>query len=87
MNILIENNETLEYMVTAGKWSKDPKAGKRFRVSDEAFKVAKLEPIGKFTIVFHIPETNQFVNLDHGRGKGMSAMAGEKTTPAQSQDG
>ena len=83
MNILIENDETLEYMVTAGKWSKDPRAGKRFRVSDEAFKLAKAEPIGEFTIVFHIPETNQFVNLDHGRGKGVPAMAEEETTPAK----
>lgn len=84
MNILIENDSTLEYLVSSGSWSKNPKTGKRFRVSDEAFKAAKQEAIGKFTIVFHIPETNQFVNLDHGRGKGAPEPASEEVSPLES---
>jgi len=36
---------------------------------------AKLEAICKFTIVWHIAGSNQFVNLDHGRGKGLPEAA------------
>jgi hypothetical protein len=68
MNILIENPETFEYLTNAGQWTVDPLAGKRFPATRMAFRVAKLEAIGRFNIVFHIPMTNQFVNLDHGRG-------------------
>ena len=45
-------------------------AAKRFRGKHEAVEVAKLEAVGKFTIVLYILETNQFVNLDYGKGKG-----------------
>jgi hypothetical protein len=72
MNILIENDETLEYFVSEAKWTENPKAGRRFRAKETAFEAAKQEAIGNFTIVFHIPETNQFVNLDHGQGKGLA---------------
>ena len=34
--------------------------------------VAKRESIGRFNIVFYIPQTKQFINLDHGRGKGLT---------------
>jgi hypothetical protein len=71
MNILIENDGTLEYLTSSGKWTKNPRAGRRFQVTDEAVQVAKLEPIGSYTIVRHIPMTNQFINLDHGRGRGL----------------
>jgi hypothetical protein len=70
MNILIENNDTLEYLTGSGKWSKDPTAGKRFPATTVAYQTAQNEPIGKFNIVCHIPGTNQFVNMDHGKGKG-----------------
>jgi hypothetical protein len=75
MNILIENSETLEYLNPAGKWTKNPLDGKRFLATAIAFRAAKLEAIGKFNIVFHIPETNQFINLDHGRGKGLPVVS------------
>lgn len=77
MNILIENNETLEYLTPAGQWTKNPLNGKRYPATRLAFRAAKLEAIGKFNIVYHIPETNQFVNLDHGRGAGESAVGAE----------
>lgn len=68
MNILIENNETLEYLKSEGIWTKNPAEGKHFVASRAAFRVAKLEAIKRFNIVGHIPGTNQFINLDHGRG-------------------
>jgi hypothetical protein len=71
MNILIENDATLEYFTNDGLWTKNPLKGKRFPATEAAFQIAKREAIGKFNIVFHIPETNQFVNMDHGRGKGL----------------
>jgi hypothetical protein len=73
MNILIENHDTLEYLTEAGQWTKNPLKGRRFPGSPAAFQIAKAETIGKFNIVCHIPATNQFVNLDHGRGKGVPA--------------
>ena len=72
MNILIENQDTLEYLTNAGQWTKNPLAGKSFPATRTAFRVAKLEAIGKFNIVCHIPATHQFINLDHGRGQGLS---------------
>jgi len=75
MNILIENYDTLEYLTEAGQWSKNPLDGKCFPATATAFRAAKLEAIGKFNIVCHIPGTNQFINLDHGRGKGMPVVA------------
>ena len=76
MNILIENSDTLEYLTLAGQWTKNPLDGRRFPATESALQTAKHEAIGKFNIVFHIPATNQFVNLDHGRGKGVQTIAG-----------
>ena len=77
MHILIENNDTLEYLTPAGKWSKNPREGKPFSATAAAFRAARQESIGKFNIVFHIPQTNQLVNLSHGRGTG-AQEAGDK---------
>ena len=68
MHILIENEETLEYLSIENNWSKNPLKGKQFPTSRLAFRAAKLEAIGKFNVVGFIPETKQFINLDHGRG-------------------
>lgn len=76
MNILIENNDTLEYLTPAGQWTKNPRDGKCFPAAGVAFRAAKLEAIDKFNIVWHLPDTNQFINLDHGRGVGLPAVAG-----------
>lgn len=73
MNILIEDNETREYLISSGKWTKNPLAGQHFEASGAALQAAKLEAIGKFNIVGHVPMTNQFINLDHGKGKGLAA--------------
>jgi hypothetical protein len=77
MNILIENNDTLEYLTPTGQWTKNPLNGKTYPATRIAFRAAKQEAIGKFNIVCHIPGTNQFINLDHGRGAGLSAAGPE----------
>jgi hypothetical protein len=77
LNILIENNDTLEYLTSAGQWTKNPRHGKCYPATRIAFRAAKQEAIGKFNIVCHIPETNQFINLDHGRGGGSPAAGAE----------
>lgn len=80
MNILIENSDTLEYLTNAGQWTKDPLDGKPFPATEDAFRMAKREAIGKFTIVCHIPQTNQFINLDHGRGAGPPVAGAEASS-------
>ena len=75
MNILIEDAETFQYLTSSNQWTKNASAGKSFGTTRTAFQVAKKEPIGRFNIVFYIPETKQFVNLDHGRGKGLAAAS------------
>jgi len=77
MNILIENNETLEYLTESGQWTKYPGQGKRFPATSVAFQAARKEQIGRFNIVCHISATNQFINLDHGRGKGLPVVGAE----------
>jgi hypothetical protein len=72
MHILIENEETLEYLTNQNNWSKKPLKAKQFLNSQLAFRAAALEAIGQFNIVCYIPETNQFINLNHGQGVGKS---------------
>ena len=79
MNILIENFDTLEYLTEAGQWTKNPLEGRCFPARTAALQIAKRELIGKFNIVCHIPATNQFINLDHGRGKGLPETGSEAT--------
>jgi hypothetical protein len=73
MNILIENPDTNEYLTRAGLWDHDPRTAQIFGTSRLAVRAARQESVGKFNIVLYIPTTNQFVNLDHGRGKGSVA--------------
>ena len=70
MNIIIEDAETLKFFTGDGRWTKNIAEGKRYAQTALAFKAAKQEPVGKFNIVGYIGETEQFINLDHGRGKG-----------------
>jgi hypothetical protein len=77
MNILIENAESMEYLTSNGLWTKNAAEGKSFEGTEMAYKAAKKESIGKFNIVFYISQTKQFVNLNHGRGKG----SGGETQP------
>ena len=70
MNILIEDAEKLEYLTSDNHWTKKASEGKDFEATEVAFDVAKKEPIGKFNIVYYITQTEQFINMDHGRGKG-----------------
>jgi hypothetical protein len=71
MNILIEDAEKLEYLTSNGQWSKNAADGRSFGATGAAFAVAKGELVRKFNIVCYIPQTRQFINLDHGRGKGV----------------
>src|ERR1017187_6986797 len=86
MNILIEDAEKLEYLTSDNHWSKKASEGKNFGATEVAFDVAKKEPIGKFNIVFYIPQTKQFINMDHGRGRGLveagPAVAATASAPA-----
>jgi hypothetical protein len=75
MNILIEDADSLEYFTITSIWSKNILDAKRFANTATAFATAKKEAIGKFNIVGYIMETKQFVNLNHGRGKGLEAVA------------
>jgi len=70
MNILIEDADTLEFLAGDGKWTKIASEGRCFEGSRFAVQAAKQEPIGRFNIVSFIPQSGQFINLDHGRGKG-----------------
>lgn len=71
MNILIENADSLEYLTGENHWSKSVTDGKLYSRTSAAFDAAKKEAIGKFNIVGFIPETQQFINLNHGRGRGL----------------
>jgi hypothetical protein len=70
MNILIEDADSLKFFLGEGRWTKNAVEGKRYAGTALALKAAKQEPVGKFNIVGYIGENKQFINLDHGRGKG-----------------
>ena len=72
MNIMIENADSLEYLTGDNLWTKNAANGKHFLRTGAAFDVAKKESIGKFNIVGYITETRQFINLNHGRGRGLA---------------
>jgi hypothetical protein len=82
MNILIENEATIEYLTAAGNWTKNPHDGKRFSATMVAFRAAKQGPVGRFNIVGHIPETNQIINLNHGQSKGPPGESVEQVAAA-----
>ena len=70
MNILIEDAEKLEYLTSNNLWTKNANEGKPFDATGNALAAAKKEPVGKFNIVGYNAETKQFINLNHGKGKG-----------------
>ncbi len=72
MNILIENPDSLEYLAGDNRWTKIADDGKHFPRTGAAFDAAKKEAIGRFNIVGYISETKQFINLNHGRGRGLA---------------
>ncbi|HTL72104.1 MAG TPA: hypothetical protein VL863_02280 [bacterium] len=74
MNILIENAETLQFLDGDGLWTKDVAKGKNFLATQLAYLAAKKEPIGKFNIVSYIAQTKQFINLNHGKGRGVEVV-------------
>jgi hypothetical protein len=72
MNILIEDAEKLEYLTSGNQWTKNAVEGKNFGATEVAFDFAKQEPMGRFNIVAYFPMTRQFINMNHGRGKGVA---------------
>ena len=75
MQIIIENPESHEFFAGEGRWSKSILDGRRYPATALAFRAAKQESIGRFNVVGYISETRQFINLDHGRGKGLQEAA------------
>ncbi len=68
MNILIENNETREYLTPSGTWSKDPLAGEVFSTTTAALRTVGQEAIEKFNIVFLDSRANRFLRLNYCLG-------------------
>jgi hypothetical protein len=75
MNILIEDAESLEYLTSNNQWTKNVAEGKDFGATKAAFVVAKKEVMGRFNIVAYVRQTKQFINMDHGRGKGVPEVS------------
>ena len=75
MNILIEDAEKLEYLTSNSQWTKKPAEGKSFAATENAFAAAKKELVGKFNIVGYVTETQQFINLNHGKGRTPETVA------------
>lgn len=75
MNILIEDAESQEFLNNHGQWTKNVGDGKHFPNPHMAYETAKKESVRKFNIVRYFTGTKQFVNLDHGSGKGKAAVA------------
>lgn len=71
MTILIENADGGDFFTTDSTWTKIPAEAKQFPRTGAAFDVAKKAAIGKFNIVGYVTETKQFINLNHGRGRGL----------------
>jgi hypothetical protein len=77
MKIFIENDDTHEFLTATGGWTKNPLQGKAFSSTVAALRIGRQEAIGKFNVVCHIPQTNQLVNLQHGRGTGLPDTGGK----------
>ena len=71
MTILIEDAEKLEYLTSNNQWTKNADDGKHFGKTRAAFEAARKEPMGRFNIVGYLAENKQFINLNHGKGKGL----------------
>ena len=70
MNILINDARKLEDLRGNHRWTKRVAGGKDFRATSDALAAAK-KTMGRFNIVGCFAETNQFINLNHGKGKGL----------------
>jgi hypothetical protein len=69
--ILIEDAATQKFLASGGRWTQTPGEGAIFASTRVACAAAKREPIDKFNIVLYFNDTEQFVNLDHGSGRGV----------------
>ena len=85
MNIIIENQESPEFLGTAGGWIKNPVDAVRFPTTVAALRAGRQQAIGKFNVIGHLPDNNQFLNLHRGRGTGQSD-AGNPTASVAHDD-
>jgi hypothetical protein len=70
MKIIIEDAETLKFLAADGIWTTKPFESLGFSSTRTASVAARREAIGRFNIVGYFADTSQFINMDHGRGKG-----------------
>jgi hypothetical protein len=83
MCILIEDAEEVGYLTERGQWTKKPSEGACFASTGAAYAVAKEQAIHKFNIVQFFGLNSQFINLDHGIGKGKETASVQPTSQSQ----
>jgi hypothetical protein len=83
MCILIENAEEVGYLTVNGQWTKNPSEGASFASTGAAYAVAKEQDIHKFNIVQFFGLNGQFINLDHGVGRGKETASVQPTSESQ----
>jgi hypothetical protein len=79
----IENAEEVEYLTEHGQWTKKPSEGACFASTGAAYAVAKKQPIHQFNIVQFFGLNGQFINLDHGSGRGKESGSIQPTPQSQ----
>lgn len=77
MTIIIEDPETHKFLATDGTWSDKAVDGQVFASTRVACAAGRRESIGRFNVVGYFSDTSQFINMDHGRGKGSGADPNE----------
>jgi len=83
MNILIEDAETLQYLTSNSQWTKNASKAKTSGPPKRPFRLRKKNRSAGLTSFFTSPKTRQFINMDHGRGKGLAeASPVLETAPA-----
>jgi hypothetical protein len=75
MLILIENPETSELLSVTGEWTRQPATAKAFANVTAALRAGRQLPVGRFDVSGYLPDSRQFINLQHGRGTGRTDAA------------
>ena len=68
MKIIIENAETLEFLMPDGGWTKDVKRAATYQNSDKAKERGAQVAMGRFNVVGSFTAWPQLTNLDEGFG-------------------
>jgi hypothetical protein len=74
VKIIIENAETLEFLTSDGRWSKDVTRAAAFPNSNAAKARGVTFPIGRFNVVGAFATSPQLTNLDEGFGSHKGAQ-------------